>query len=150
MTVRRRFTIIPAVHLLFLADDRVLLARRYNTGYEDGMYSVPAGHLDGEETVRAAAIREAAEEIGVAVAPDAIGFGHVMHRRAGDGERVDFFFVIERWQGEPCIAEPDRCDELQWAHLSHLPPNTVAYVRAGIERTLAGQAFSEFGWSTTP
>jgi len=69
MTVRRRFTIIPAVHLLFLADDRVLLARRYNTAYEDGRFSVPAGHLDGEETVRMAAIREAAEEIGWSTTP---------------------------------------------------------------------------------
>ena len=141
-----RFTIIPAVHLLFVRDGHVLLARRYNTGYEDGSFSVPAGHLDGNETVRAAAVREAAEEIDVVIRGADLGFGHVMHRRAADGERVDFFFVIERWLGEPRLAEPDRCDELRWADPADLPSNTVTYVRAGIERALAAEPFSEFGW----
>jgi ADP-ribose pyrophosphatase YjhB (NUDIX family) len=142
----QRFVVIPAVHVLFLRRDRVLLARRCNTGYEDGSFSVPAGHLDGDETARTAAVREATEEIGVTVAPADVGFGHVMHRRADDGERIDFFFVVERWEGEPRITEPELCDELRWADPDRLPANTVRYVRAGIERTLAGQPFSEFGW----
>ena len=46
-----RFTCPIAVHIFLLQEQKVLLLRRYNTGYEDGNYSVPAGHLDGNEPV---------------------------------------------------------------------------------------------------
>ena len=54
-----RFKLVSAVHLFLIRDDRVLLLRRHNTGYEDGKLSVIAGHLDGGEPVREAMRREA-------------------------------------------------------------------------------------------
>ncbi len=51
---RTRFP--SAVHLFLIRRGKVLL-RRFDTGYEDGKYRVVAGHLEGGETVRAAAIR---------------------------------------------------------------------------------------------
>ncbi|GAK14365.1 NUDIX domain-containing protein [Geomicrobium sp. JCM 19039] len=56
-----RFKMVVAVHLFLLKDDHVLLLRRYNTGYEDGKFSVVAGHLDGDERVKEAIAREAKE-----------------------------------------------------------------------------------------
>ena len=54
--MRARF---PAtVHLFFFRENQILLLRRFNTGFRDGEYSVPAGHLDGGETVMQAGIRE--------------------------------------------------------------------------------------------
>ncbi|MCB0086534.1 MAG: NUDIX domain-containing protein, partial [Caldilineaceae bacterium] len=67
-----RFTCPIAVHIFLVQEEKVLLLRRYNTGYEDGNYSVPAGHLDGNEPVTQAALREAREEVGVAIAPAAL------------------------------------------------------------------------------
>ena len=60
-----RFTLIAAVHVFLRRGDQVLLLRRHNTGYMDGSYSVVAGHLDSNEEVVAAAIREAQEEAGI-------------------------------------------------------------------------------------
>src|SRR5512138_953421 len=141
----QRATFPTTVHLFFIRGDQILLIRRFNTGYADGKYSVPAGHLDGGETVIAAATREAEEETGVQIEADNIVFSSVMHRIEGD-ERVDFFVHVYRWQGEPRNTEPDKCDELRWVNIAEMPANTIPYVKAGIENHRAGTVFYEFGW----
>ncbi len=133
------------VHLFFLRGDQILLSRRFNTGYRDGEYSLPAGHLDGGETVMAAAAREAAEEIGVRLDAERLIFSSVMHRNEGD-ERVDFFVHVPEWEGEPFNNEPDKCDELRWTQVDALPENTIPYVRRAIQNHLEGLRFDEFGW----
>ena len=144
MSPRARF---PAtVHLFFFRAGQILLLRRFHTGYRDGEYSVPAGHLDGNETVLAAAAREAAEEVGVHIQTDDILFSSVMHRNEGD-ERVDFFVEVRAWQGEPFNNEPDKCDELRWVSTDALPQNTIPYVRRAIANHKSGIHFDEFGWS---
>jgi 8-oxo-dGTP diphosphatase len=143
MSPRARFP--TTVHLFFFRGGQVLLLRRFNTGYRDGEYSVPAGHLDGNETVRAAAQREAAEEIGVRIDMQDIVFSSVMHRNEGD-ERIDFFVQVRSWEGEPFNNEPNKCDELLWVNPSALPSNTIPYVRRAIENHRDGVPFDEFGW----
>ncbi len=133
------------VHMFFLRQNKLLLIRRYQTGYMDGHYSVPAGHLDGNEPVRRAAVREAKEEIGVQIDPGDIDFAGVFHRSEGD-ERVDFFVHVRRWSGEPFNAEPEKCDELRWTDVKDLPENTIPYIRRAIENFQTGVLFEEFGW----
>ena len=141
--MRARF---PAtVHLFLFRDEEILLLRRAHTGYRDGEYSVPAGHLDGGETVIEAARREAREEIGVEIDAAHLHFSSVMHRGEGD-ERVDFFLRVEAWEGELFNAEPDKCDDLRWFALAGLPENMVPYVRRALENHLRGVRFDEFGW----
>ena len=79
-----RFQLVSAVHLFLLRGGKILLLRRYQTGYEDGNFSVVAGHLDGNETVFEAAMREAREEVGVALAAQDVRAVGVMHRRSTD------------------------------------------------------------------
>src|SRR5512145_1540213 len=102
-----------AVHLFFLRNDHILLLRRFNTGYEDGKYSVVAGHVDAGETVTQAAIREVMEEVGVILDAKDIQIVHVMNRKSED-ERIDFFIVAKQWVGEVNNMEPHKCDELTW------------------------------------
>ena len=131
------------VHLFFFRANHILMLRRFNTGYADGQYSVPAGHLDGGETVRAAAAREAKEEVGVKIEADGMTFSTVMHR-IEDDERVDFFVQVHKWDGEPFNAEPDKCDDLRWVEIDQLPENTVPYVRQAIQNHLNGIRFDEY------
>ena len=139
--MRTKFPV--TVHLLFFRDDQILLLRRFNTGYADGQYSVPAGHLDGGETVLAAAAREAEEEVGVRLETKDMTFSTVMHR-IEEEERVDFFVYVHRWQSEPFNAEPDKCDDLRWVDIHHLPDNMVPYVKQALENHHARIPFDEF------
>jgi 8-oxo-dGTP diphosphatase len=141
-----RFRAVVAVHLVLLRGDEVLLLRRANTGYEDGNYSVIAGHLDGNETATQAMVREALEEAGIIVAPADLRFVHVMHRKeaAEADERIDLFFAATRWQGEPEIREPGKCSELRWSPLDALPTNMVPYVQAALEHVRDHRVYAEF------
>jgi 8-oxo-dGTP diphosphatase len=134
-----------AVHIFLLRDNHVLLLRRANTGYEDGKYSVVAGHLDGGESVTQAAIREAHEEVGIALRPTDLMVVGVMHRVSND-ERIDFFLVATTWGGTLTNQGPNKCSELRWCALDALPANTIPYVQAALENCRRGVWFAEFGW----
>ncbi|MBV9160658.1 MAG: NUDIX domain-containing protein [Pseudonocardiales bacterium] len=141
----RRFKVIGDVHLLLLDGDKILFGRRQNTGFEDGAYHAPSGHLEAGESAITAVIREAKEEIGVTIAPDAIEFAHVMHNSSSGG-RIAFFFTVRQWEGTPENREPDKCSELRWFPLSALPDHMIAYCRTALEHVLTGQPFSIYGW----
>lgn len=132
-----------AVHLLLTRGAEVLLLRRFNTGYEDGRFSVPAGHLDGGETVVAAGIREAREEIGVSIDPADVRIVQVMHRFAEE-ERIDYVVAANRWSGEIRNREPEKCDLLAWHPIDALPVNTIPYVAHAIRCWREGVAFTTF------
>ena len=142
-----RFSLLAAVHLFLIRNDQILMLRRFNTGYEDGNYSVPSGHLNGNETATQAMIREAAEEINIQIDPEDLTMIHVMHRLAAQGERIDFFFYCGKWEDEIKINEPDKCDDLTWYPIRILPSNTVEYVKSTIEHFIKKEPFSEHGWN---
>jgi ADP-ribose pyrophosphatase YjhB (NUDIX family) len=132
-------------HIFFLRDAEILLLRRFNTGYEDGNYSVVAGHVDAGESVTQAAVREIGEEAGVVVDLKDLQIVHIMNRKSND-ERVDFFMTVRQWSGEIVNKEPDKCDDLSWHPITNLPGNTIPYVRHAIECFQNGILYSEFGW----
>ena len=141
--MRSKFPV--AVHLFFLKNEQILLLRRFNTGYEDGNYSVVAGHVDAGETVTQAAIREAKEEVGAILEPADIRIVHVMNRKSED-ERIDFFLTVNHRAGKVSNQEPHKCDDLSWVDMDSLPHNTIPYVKYAIENYQAGIYYSEFGW----
>jgi 8-oxo-dGTP pyrophosphatase MutT (NUDIX family) len=144
-----RFRLVAAVHLLLIREGRILLLRRANTGYEDGNYSVIAGHLDGDETVYAAIQREACEEAAITIERDDLSMVGVLQRRAamaGDDERIDFFLAASDWSGVIQNAEPQKCDELAWFPLAGLPTNIIPYVRQALDNYRTGIWFAISGW----
>jgi 8-oxo-dGTP diphosphatase len=142
----RRHKVTGDVHLLLLNDNgEVLFGRRQNTGFEDGAYHLPSGHLEAGESVVQALIREAKEEVGVAIAPEAVEFSHVMHNSSSGG-RVAFFFAVRQWEGTPENREPEKCSDLRWFPLNALPDHLIGYCRVTLWRIAAGEFFSVYGW----
>ncbi|MFF0577601.1 NUDIX domain-containing protein [Streptosporangium saharense] len=126
-------TIVDAM-LLLVRDGQVLLAQRQGTGYADGWWNLPSGHLEEGETIDEAVRREAFEEVGVKIAPEDLRFAHLCHFRNAEGQaRMGVFFEAVAWSGEPVNAEPHKCSQIAWFPLGELPPNTYPYTAAGIE-----------------
>ena len=140
---RKRHTEVVDVHLILRRGDEVLLARRANTGYADGLLHAPSGHAEDGEDVREAMLRETREEIGLRLDPEELRVALVMQHRSPRGEpRMGWFFEAWAEEGrEPVNAEPDKCSELRWFPLDALPGDMVAYCRAGLEAYRAGERF---------
>jgi 8-oxo-dGTP pyrophosphatase MutT (NUDIX family) len=144
---RERFKLSSSVFLLFLQGNEILFLLRSNTGWLDDHYSPPGGVKEPGETLPAAAIREATEEVGLTVLPENLMLAHVMHNFTSGQEWIAAFFITEKWSGTPGIKEPHKHSDLKWVHIENLPENTSPYVRQAIEAYLEEMPYSEFGWN---
>ena len=114
---------ILAASVAVFKQGRALIARRARAPLV-GLYSLPGGGVEIGETLREAALRELAEEVGLAA--DILGFIDHVESIAYEGARVRTHFVIAtfvaRWRaGEARVSEevdhfvwiePDRITDL--------------------------------------
>jgi ADP-ribose pyrophosphatase YjhB (NUDIX family) len=140
-----RFKIIVDVHLILRDGDNILLGKRINTGYGDGAFHPPAGHMEEGESATSALIREAKEEIGVTIHPDDVNLVHVMHNSSSGG-RIAFFFEVDRWDGQPTNIESDKCAGWQWFSLGQLPDKMIPYAQEALRSYTQQEVFSLHGW----
>ena len=131
------------VHTLLLRRDSVLLLRRARTGYRDGWYALPGGHLERDESIVACAVRECREETGIAIEPAALKPAAAMPYRSDGQQGVDFIMVCRDVVGEPRLAEPERFDDIAFFPIGALPPRTVAYVARALDMERRGEWFCE-------
>lgn len=144
-----RHYIVPASYLIFEKEGKILLIRRFQTGYCDGQYSLVAGHVDPGETFVDAAVREAQEEAGVNITPENLDMVYLLHRDSQsteDNERADVFFVVRGWEGELQNMEPHKCDEFSWHTWKDLPVDTIPYIRFVLGEIREKKIYGEFGW----
>ncbi|MCA9329943.1 NUDIX domain-containing protein [Candidatus Saccharibacteria bacterium] len=145
------FRIIPAVYIIMRRGNRILLLQRKNTGYRDGYFSLPAGHVDGGEKLSDAAIREANEELGITIDATALRLVHVMHRKSdtpdNDNERLDCYFEADNWSGDVSNLEPGKCSSLVWCAIDELPTNMIPTVKSALNSVGSGDFYSNSGWN---
>jgi ADP-ribose pyrophosphatase YjhB (NUDIX family) len=145
--MKERFKVITGAFLVLVKNNKIVLLRRRNTGFGDGLYSVPAGHVDAGESLGAAMIREAKEEVGIMVTAKDLELVHTMSVNASDGHRLHCFFKATTWEGELVNNEPEKCDDLAWFSIDQLPNDIVSYIPQAIECIQKGERYSEVGWS---
>lgn len=126
------------------------MAQRSKTGYCDGMWSLPAGHLEANESPSVGMAREAQEEINLTVRPEALKVLHTMWRSAPDAEggRIDFYLGPTELEESMDLSgiqnlEPEKCSELRWWPVDALPENTIDEVRRSLEAINRGITFQE-------
>jgi 8-oxo-dGTP diphosphatase len=143
--VTTRFAARVAVYIAIVQDGRIFLLKRANTGYRDGEWAMPAGHVESGETPEQAALRELCEETGVSAAAGDLECAHALYRQCGDdGARayVDYLFFCRRWTGVPFNAEPDRAEACGWFDVG--AADMVDFHAAMLARATRGERFSVF------
>jgi len=142
-----RFKTTVAVNLILRRDDEILLLKRTNTGNQDGMYNLIAGHLEKDELGSEAIIREAREETGITIEPNNLKFVHFVQRlpvNDNDEEYIDLFYEASVWQGDVINNEPDKCESLDWFRIDNLANNTIPLLPVVIKKITNGQMYSEY------
>lgn len=139
--MKERFKNIIVTDLLIMRNKEVLLAKRKNTGYKDGEYELPGGHLEENEDLYGAMIREAKEELGISLQREDLRIIHIMHHYTGN--RINFIFTTERNDIEPKIQETEKCEELVWVNINELPEKTMNKVKTIIGHIREGELYSK-------
>ena len=142
-----RFLPYFAVYLVLKNDqNQILLSKRVNTGFMDGFYSLPSGHVDENESATTALERESLEEINIK--PTDYKLVHTLHiKNLSDSKiYISFFFDATTFSGEVKNLEPDKCSQLLWADLDKLPKNVMPDLATVLKNIKLGSNYSEIGW----
>ncbi len=117
-----------SVIFIFRQDDKVLFLKREHTGACDGYYMLPGGHVDKDELVLTAAVRELKEELDVTVQPEDLVFRLVEPTRT----HMHLFFEVLRYTGEIKNNEPYKHSDVSFLTLDNpdIHPFCVAELNA--------------------
>ena len=137
--------IISGIHLIFMKDNQIYLHKRLGK-FRTDHYSVPGGHIEGNETPTQCAIRESAEELNYILEEKDIKMVHVIYRNQKEtGQiRIDFCFLIENFDSNKFQnLEPTKHTNLESFKIINLPTPIVPYVEDAINYIRKGIPYSE-------
>lgn len=121
------------------------MVRRANTGWRDGSWTVPAGHIEEGEAPSAAAIRELQEEAGVHTTSEMLSepLIYFYPEDARLNDRVSLFFQVSNYSGVPANAEPAKADKARWFNLDDLPTDMPPLLRRALIDIKSDVRYSE-------
>ena len=140
-----RFKIPVGVFIVLRQKAQVLLQLRQNCSFSNH-WGFVGGHLDGNEGIVSAAVREAEEEIGVKIDPKDLILKTICHSNKGE-EYLQFYFECRKWSGEIQNKEPHKCARLKWLEWDNPPENTCPYLKEAIKKIDSGISFYEDSFS---
>ena len=141
MSKPERFKLPVGIFIMLRQGNKVLFQLRQNCSFS-GHWGFVGGHLDGNETIVSAAIREGKEEIGIDILPQNLNLKTICHSLNG-AEYLQFYFECSSWQGEIENKEPDRGARLDWFDLNDMPENVCPYLKDAVSHILKNNMFFE-------
>ena len=112
----------------------ILISQRVVGDFLGGYWEFPGGKREEGESIEDCLIREAMEELGVHVKPQAL---HSIKEHRYPGKKLIFHFYFCEWiSGEPQKIE---CQDVKWVHIEELtqylfPPADVEIIQDLITR----------------
>lgn len=119
------FKLVPAVNAVIVKDNKILLSKRQNKTWGNGMFVLPGGHVEQDETPLNAIQREIQEELGSIVKLNDIQFLCTAIRYKTTEKTIASIFIINNKDYSFSNNEPHQCSELSWHSVSNLPDNTI-------------------------
>ena len=125
-------TLLVVAAAVATGDGRVLLQQRPAGKAMAGLWEFPGGKVEAGERPEAALVRELEEELGIAVAEEALAPAAFASAGLGERHLLLLLYLCRRWKGEP---EALDAAALQWATPAEMrdlpmPPADVPLVEA--------------------
>ena len=118
------FAPLPRVGIgVIIINDEGLILVGKRRGSHAPYYSIPGGALELGESFEHAAVREVAEETGLRIfEPRVVGVVNDLETFRTDGVHfVSAVVVVRKFEGEPRLMEPDKCEGWFWCDPQNLP-----------------------------
>ena len=112
----------------------IFLARRGpQAKNEQGLWEFPGGSVEFGETLAGALQREMDEEYGIKVSVGEL-IDVVDHILPQEHQHwVSPSFICQIRSGEPSIREPEKCTEIGWFGVDHVPPELTEITKLNLE-----------------
>lgn len=139
---------MPTARMTFLT--RLILEKEERwlfleqTKQNGGGYTLVGGRVEASEFAKDGLVREAREEVGIALRKKDIHLVHVMHRRMPRSSEMVLIFRARHWVGEPQSQEPQKFSGVVWLPIGELPPRMPESLQYALDRVENGKMYSEF------
>lgn len=104
-------------------EGQVLMAERVGV-YGAGLYGMPGGHIELNESIQETVKRELMEETGL-VAEELEFVGVVRELQKKEYNFIHFGFQVKKYHGELKNVEPNKSKDWEWVSLDQLPENML-------------------------
>ncbi len=138
-----RFSCPVGVFVLLFDDEGKII---FQNRKKEQLYGLVGGHLDGGETLKSAAIREVKEEVGIDVYEEDLKLATVCHSKAGGKEYMQFYFIVQYFDGEITNLEPDKCSHIDSFYIDDTPEDTIPYIKEALDNIMNEVNFYESGF----
>lgn len=109
--MRHRYKVPIAVFFALLKDNpqKIFLLKRAQHLSYPGLYGLPGGGVEENESIKQALSREAMEEIGITFPHNPLRIIPLYHQdKPSDFFQIEYYFFFDAWEGEIINKEPDK------------------------------------------